>query len=330
MGIVKANAYGHGLVRVARQLSSVGVDALGVACLEEAQELRAAGISLPITLLEGVFEPGEYLTAVALNLTAVIHHPEQIDALKAIRLPEALAVWIKIDTGMHRLGIPPESTRRAWERLSNLSQAHLRGFMTHFACADSRYAPMTGDQLARFQNAVAGLPGEWCLANSAAILGNSATHGDWVRPGLMLYGVAPFPQETAASLGLRPVMTFTSRIIARKQISAGETVGYGATWVAPTTTTIGVVAAGYADGYPRHTPSGTALLVNGRRAPLIGRVSMDMLCVDLSHQPAAQIGDPVVLWGAGLPVEEIAVAAGTIPYELLCHLAPRVTIVEQT
>ncbi|CAK0779252.1 alanine racemase 1 [Gammaproteobacteria bacterium] len=333
MAIVKANAYGHGLARVARFFCDDGcadVDAFGVACLEEAKILRAAGVEHPITLLEGVFEPEEYHDAARLGLTVVIHHLWQIEALESAVLPTPVSVWLKVDTGMHRLGLPLEEVSEAWRRLQAcrgvLSPV---GLMTHFACADERNSPTTAGQLARFREVVAGLPGEWCLANSAAILSDPAGHGQWVRPGLMLYGVSPFSGESAASLGLRPVMQFTSRLIAIHTIRRGEAVGYGGSWVCTADTVVGTVAAGYADGYPRYAPSGTPVLVNGRLAPLVGRVSMDMLCVDLSNHPDAQIGNPVLLWGEGLPVEEIATAAGTIPYELLCHIAPRVAIEER-
>jgi alanine racemase len=329
MAIVKANAYGHGMVRVARILGD-GVDAFGVACLGEAEVLRSAGVHAPITLLEGVFEAGEYRDAARLGLAAVIHHRWQIEALEATALPAPLQVWLKMDSGMHRLGLPPGEVRDAWERL-HACRGVIQpvGLMTHFACADARNSPATMDQLARFRKVVAELAGAWCLANSAAILDIPASHGHWVRPGLMLYGISPFPGEAAASLGLRPVMQFISAIIAINPVSRGEAVGYGGAWVCKNDTVIGVVAAGYADGYPRHAPSGTAVLVNNRPAPLVGRVSMDMLCVDLTDHPEVRIGDPALLWGGSLPVEEVAAAAGTIPYELLCHIAPRVTIEER-
>lgn len=331
MGIVKANAYGHGLVRVARLLSDgAGVDAFGVACLEEAEGLRAAGVQRPITLLEGVFEPSEYRDAARLGLTVVIHHWWQIEALESVTLPMPVSVWLKVDTGMHRLGLAPEQVMDAWKRLYACRGALPPvGLMTHFACADTRNSAATARQLACFRKTVAGLSEVWCLANSAAILSDPAGHGQWVRPGLMLYGVSPFPGESAASLGLCPVMQFTSRLIAINTVRRGEAVGYGGSWVVTTDTMVGMVAAGYADGYPRHAPSGTPMLVNGRPASLLGRVSMDMLCVDLTNHPDARIGDPVLLWGKGLPVEEVASAAGTIPYELLCHIAPRVAIEER-
>lgn len=331
MAIIKANAYGHGLVRVAHLFDGEnGADAFGVACLEEAKVLRAAGIQRPITLLEGVFEPREFCDAARLDLSVVIHHPWQADALASVVLPRPISVWLKVDTGMHRLGLSPEIVPRVWERLCACRGILLpMGLMTHLACADLRDSPTTLRQLIRFRDAVEGLSGPWSLANSAAILSNPATHGQWLRPGLMLYGVSPFSNESASHLGLRPVMEFSSRIIAIHAICRGETVGYGDAWVCDADTVIGIVAGGYADGYPRHAPSGTPVLVNGRVAPLIGRVSMDMLCVDLKNHPEAQINTPVLLWGERLPVEKIAVAANTIPYELLCHIAPRVAIEER-
>ncbi len=333
MAIVKANAYGHGLVRIARILGDSdtdGVDAFGVACLEEAEALRAAGIERPITLLEGVFEPSEYHAAARLGLTVVVHHVWQLEALESIVLPVPIAVWLKVDTGMRRLGISVADTRDAWQRLGNCRNACAPvGLMTHLACADEQDPCVTHNQLASFRGAAAELSAEWCLANSAGILGHPESHGQWVRPGIMLYGVSPFAHDCALALGLQPVMHFTSRLIAIKRVRAGEAVGYGGTWTSTTDTLVGTVAAGYADGYPRHARSGTPVLVNGQEVPLVGRVSMDMLCVDLKSQPDARIGDPVLLWGKGLPVERIATAAGTIPYELLCRIAPRVAIKEQ-
>lgn len=328
MAIIKANAYGHGLVRVANLLTEV--DAFGVACLEEAKILRDAGITIPITLLEGVFEASEYQEAACLGLTVVIHHAWQVAALEAVKLTCPISIWLKIDTGMHRLGLPLEVVNQIWTRLNHCHNVQLPiGLMTHFACADARNSPITTRQLARFNVCLANMFGSQCLANSAAILGNNAAHGHWVRPGLMLYGVSPFSNESAAMLELRPVMQFTSRLIAINRVKQGETVGYGGAWVCHDDTLIGTVAVGYADGYPRHAPSGTRVLVNGHAVSLVGRVSMDMLCVDLKNYPDAQIGDSVLLWGDGLPVEEIAAAASTIPYELLCHIAPRVAIQER-
>ena len=333
MAIIKANAYGHGLVRMARMLGSDragGVDAFGVACLEEADILRTASVQHPITLLEGVFAPEEYYDAARLGLTVVIHHAWQIEALEALTLATPVSVWLKIDTGMHRLGLSPQDVRPMWERLRTCRNVRLPiGLMTHFACADEHHTLATQHQIAAFQRTVTDLPGEWCLANSAAILQHPTSHGHWVRPGLMLYGVSPFAHTPGTALGLRPAMQFTSRIIAIRVVRAGEAVGYGSTWTSTTNTLVGTVAVGYADGYPRHAPSGTPVLVNGRPASLVGRVSMDMLCVDLKDHPNANIGDPVLLWGKELPVEVIAAAAGTIPYELLCRIAPRVAVTEQ-
>ncbi len=328
MAIVKANGYGHGIVRVARLLGNTA-DAFGVACLEEAQMLRAAGINQPITLLEGVFDGVEYSEAARLGLTVTLHHPWQLETLLTTPLVTPLSVWLKVDTGMHRLGLDPEQIPHAWEQLRTCPWVSTVGLMSHFAQADEPELPATPLQLDRFQRSVAMLPGDHCLANSAAILAWPASHGTWVRPGLMLYGASPFLHQTGEQLGLRPVMTFTSALIAVKTIRRGEAVGYGAAWRCTRDTTVGVVAAGYADGYPRHAPSGTPVLVNGQPVPLVGRVSMDMLCVDLATQPQAQPGDPAILWGPGLPVERIASAAGTISYEILCHIAPRVRVEER-
>lgn len=324
MAILKANAYGHRLAGLADVFQES--NGFGVACVPEAEALRKL-TNKPITLLEGVFEASEYLVAASLGLSVVIHHRWQIEALESAHLPIPISVWLKIDSGMHRLGLPPEEVGDAWRRLQSCPWVmQPTGWMTHFACADTRNSPMTAHQLKSFQESVAGLPGEHCLANSAAILSVPEAHGDWVRPGLMLYGVSPFLGESTDSLGLRPVMHFGSKIIAIRNVKRGETVGYGGVWKSPTDTTIGTIAAGYADGYPRHAPSGTPVLVRGHRVPLVGRVSMDMLCVDLKGYPEAKVGDPVTLWGKGLSVEEISTVAGTIPYELLCHIAPRVRV----
>lgn len=327
MAMVKADAYGHGLPLVADTLAAA--DGFGVAIIEEALALRAAGVRQPITVLEGVFTPSEMFEAVRQNLSLVIHQEEQIALLEQCRLSGPVNVWLKIDTGMHRLGIAPEASVSAFRRLRAARITGEIGLMTHFACADQLTSPMTEKQLARFravQQVLAGngqdtLPDS--LANSAGILAWPATHGAWVRPGIMLYGSSPFPDQTATSLGLRPVMTLTARVIAVRSLKKGEPVGYGATWVAERDTRIGVVGIGYGDGYPRHAPTGTPVLIEGRRLPLVGRVSMDMLTVELGEAPV-QVGDTCILWGEGLPADEVAALAGTISYELFCKLTPRV------
>lgn len=323
MAMVKANAYGHGLAVVARALSET--DAFGVASLEEALIIRHAGLAHPIVLLEGVFSAAELEEVARHGCELVVHDPGQLALLEASRLDKAVGVWLKLDTGMHRLGFAPGAARAAWERLH--AAAAVRGpvrLMTHLARADEPGNAHTRAQLETFASSTAGLRAERSIANSAALLAWPASHADWVRPGILLYGVAPFAGHCGRDHDLRPVMTLRTELIAVKAVARGDTVGYGGNWRAEQDTRIGIAAIGYGDGYPRHAPNGTPVLVNGVRVPLIGRVSMDMIAVDLHTQPQARVGDGVVLWGAELPVEEIARAAGTIPYELLCGITQRV------
>ncbi len=319
---VKAEGYGHGLIRTARALDA---DAFAVACVEEALALREAGIDRRILLLEGVFEADELPLCARHDLDIAVHQPEQLRMLELARLERPLRVWLKIDSGMHRLGLAPEATAAAFQRLRACSavQAEI-GLMSHLARADERDCDYTRQQLQTFETATAGLPGERSLANSAGILGWPDTHFDWVRPGIMLYGASPFVDSLAPDEDLRPVMSFHTRQIAIKRLRRGEPVGYGGTWICPEDMDVGVAAVGYGDGYPRHAPSGTPVLINGRAAALVGRVSMDMITLDLRRHPEARIGDPVLLWGEGLPVERIAQAAGTISYTLLCGVTARV------
>lgn len=326
MAMVKAEAYGHGARLVADALAEA--DGFGVALLEEALELRAAGIVQPVTVLEGVFSESEMFEAVRHNLDIVIHQEAQLGYLERCRLTGPVNVWLKLDSGMHRLGFTPEAAVVAFRRIRAARVTGEIGLLTHFACADELDSPLTDRQLTRFRAvqqvlAQSGEPVRESLCNSAGILAWPAAHGDWVRPGIMLYGSSPFADQTAESLGLRPVMTLSSRLIAVRSIKAGEAVGYGATWVAPRDTRIGVVGIGYGDGYPRHAPAGTPVLVNGQRVALAGRVSMDMITVDLGALPA-EVGDPCVLWGAGLAADEVAACAGTLSYELFCKVTARV------
>lgn len=324
MAVVKANAYGHGLVRVAQALRDV--DGFGVACIEEAVTLREAGVRAPISLLEGFFASDE-LTAIShYRLTPVIHSEHQLILLEAAVLPQPIDVWLKIDTGMHRLGVAPEVSEPLYRRLQNSPNVAEVGLFSHLAYADDRRSAQTSQQCERFQAATQDISGARSLANSGGLLGWPETHFDWVRPGLMLYGVSPFSGSTASEHGLRPVMTLESRLIAVNRFERGAAIGYGGAWVCPEDMAVGVVAAGYGDGYPRHAPTGTPVLVNGQRTQIVGRVSMDMLCVDLREQPDARIDDPVVLWGGELSVEEIARCAGTIPYQLVCAVASRVPV----
>lgn len=317
MAVIKADAYGHGIERAARALA--GADAFGVSCLEEAQLLRAAGVTRPIVLLEGPFARTELADIAALGLDVVVHSPAQLDMLEHASLPRPLTAWLKVDSGMHRLGFDPEEAQEAYRRLKTCAVvAPAIRLMTHFARAGVADDGMTARQMARFETACAGLPGERSLANSAAILTCPESHGDWVRPGLMLYGVSPLAPAIGAAHGLRPAMALHSELIAVRRVRAGEPVGYGAAWTCPEDMPIGVVAAGYGDGFPRHAQSGTPILVDGARCAIIGYASMDMLTVDLRAAPGARVGAPVELWGPALPIEEIAGHAGTVPYELLC------------
>ena len=328
MAIIKADAYGHGITRVAKALSST--DAFGVACLEEARQLRAAGITQPVILLEGPYTAAELNEIVELDLQAVVHDMLQVAMLESVSLTKPVTVWVKIDSGMHRLGFLPEFFPEVWQRLNKcISVADDIRLMTHLASANERQNPMTAAQLDCFHDLCCEISASQTIANSAGILAFPETHADWVRPGLMLYGVSPLVDSYGMEEGLQPVMTLESQLIAVKKLRANDPVGYGATWHCPDDMPVGVVAAGYGDGYPRHAPSGTPVLVNGKRVSLIGRASMDMLIVDLRNQPNAKVGDPVVLWGEGLPVEEIANHAGTIPYELLCGVHKRLRFIER-
>ncbi len=328
MAIIKADAYGHGIVRVAEILSEA--DAFGVACLEEAEQLRAASITTPIVLLEGPHKAVDLERIVKLKLDVVIHNLHQVTMLESADLSSELHVWIKIDTGMHRLGLPPEVFNDVMERLSKCSGIKQPArLMTHLAVANEVNHPLTQKQLKHFKQVCENLELETTIANSAAVINFPETHTDWIRPGLMLYGVSPITDSTASEYGLKPVMTLESELISIQQLSKGETVGYGATWCCPEDMPVGVVAAGYGDGFPRHAKSGTPVLVNGVRCSLIGRASMDMLTVDLRNQPNAKIGDRVVLWGESLPIEEVAQHAETIPYELLCGVHKRLAFIEK-
>lgn len=325
MAVVKANAYGHGIVEVSRALADA--DALGVARIEEAIALRAAGIVTPLVLLEGVANAEQLAAAAAHDLDIVVHDPAHLPLLAAWRGPARLALWLKIDTGMNRLGFRPEAAPAAMRALQGLQPApRMLRLMTHFASADQIGDPSVAAQIARLR-AVAPAGLELSLANSAAILSLPESHAHWVRPGLALYGASPFEGRTGAQLGLRPVMTLASTVIAVREVAAGEQVGYGGTWLAPRAARVAILAAGYGDGLLRAIPTGAIVLVNGQRAPLVGRVSMDMIAVDVSALPACAVGDAALLWGPELPVEGLAAAAGTIAYELLCAVSQRVPLV---
>ena len=325
LAVLKANAYGHGLVAAATALTAA--DGFAVARLSEAATLRAAGVSHRIVLLEGV-QGAEQLHQSALQgLELVVHQPEQIALLEAWRGGHLFRVWLKIDTGMGRLGFRPGELPAALERLADC-KAILRPItlMTHLAEAELRDNDRTRAQLECFDRVTAGLPGERSIANSAGLMAWPPSRTEWVRPGLMLYGISPFTGTSGVELGLRPAITLESRVIAVRELAVGDRVGYGGAWTARRATRIAVVAAGYGDGYMRNTASGTPVLINGMPAQLAGRVSMDMLTVDVTDLKPVAIGDPVVLWGNGVPVETVAAAAGTIPYELVCRVSARVHI----
>ena len=329
LAVVKADAYGHGAVRAARALSGAGADGLAVAREEEALALRRAGVEGTILVLGGFRDPESLDRLARERVDAVVHSPEQVAVVRARSAGAPVRLWVEMDTGMHRLGFSPADFPEAWRALAALpGAAKPLHAMSHFASADEPGgAAATSRQIARFDDALAALGGAAppsSLANSAAVLTAPEAHRDWVRPGLMLYGASPMAGGRGGDHGLRPAMTLTAPLVAVKTIERGARVGYGGTWAAPDPMPLGIAAIGYADGYPRHAPSGAPVLVNGRRAALAGRVSMDLVAIDLRGCPDARAGDRVTLWGEGLPVEEIAEAAGTIPYELLARLGPRV------
>lgn len=325
MAVVKANAYGHGLVTTALCLAEA--DAFAVARLQESLVLRGAGIGKPIVLLEGVFDAEQLAEAARHHLEVVVHCEEQLQLLERAPPGAAFTVWLKIDTGMNRLGFRSEMTGAVLARLLALGPkvAELR-LLTHFASADEAAAPLTARQVARFAAVTQGRSQVRSLCNSAGIFSQPAAHADWVRPGLALYGVSPFPDKLGVQLGLTPAMRLVSTVIAVRDVRKGESVGYGGAWSAREDSRVAIVAAGYGDGLPRSLRNGTPVLVNGRRAGLAGRVSMDMIAVDVSAIGDVHVGDPAILWGPELPVEEIAAHAGTVPYELLCAVSQRVPL----
>ncbi len=331
MAVVKANAYGHGLVSTALALADA--DAFAVARLEEGIALRSAGVRTPIVLLEGVFNAEQLAEAAHHRFELVVHEPLQLKLLEAHRDARRFIVWIKMDTGMNRLGFRPEAFAPALARLRALAVPPLElRAMTHLARADEREVSMTSEQIQRFESTLsaAGLTGAQRLAtsigNSAGTLGWPRAHGDWVRPGLALYGVSPFGGETAANHGLKPVMTLETTVLTVRDVKRGETVGYAGAWRAERDSSIAILAVGYGDGLPRHLESGTPVLIGGTRHPLVGRVSMDMIAVDVTGAPGVAVGSRAIIWGDGLPVEEVATHADTIPYELLCGVSQRVPL----
>jgi alanine racemase len=323
--VIKANGYGHGLLRAARAFAQA--DGYALLDFADALALRSAGIAHPILMLEGFFKPQDIPLLARHRLTPVIHNLEQVEMLEKSAPDAAIDVYLKVNSGMNRLGFVVDNVRLAWNALNAHPGVGSITLMTHFADADGE----TGidAQLQWFNELTQPFEGQRSLANSAALLRFAElSRGDWVRPGIMLYGCSPFSFQSAEALGLKPAMTLRSEIIGVQNLRAGERVGYGLTYQAAGEMTLGIVACGYADGYPRHAPSGTPVLVGGERTGTVGRVSMDMLAVDISSIPEAYIGTPVTLWGEGLSADEVAAAAGTVSYQLLCGLAPRVPVVE--
>ncbi len=328
---IKANAYGHGLIESAQAL--VDADAYGVARVEEGLRLRREGISKTIIILEGFSSQAELRLCQGRGFELVIHDLSQITQLenyfKSARTPPELhghpllVLWLKVDSGMHRIGIAPEESSDAIAKLRQLPNVKLVGMLTHMANADDRNSDYTTRQLQRFEPCI-DTDLQVSIANSACLLNWPQTRVGWVRPGIMLYGASPFSDTTAADEGLQAVMTLRTHLIAVRELKKGDAVGYGSAWRCPEDMRIGVAAIGYGDGYPRHAPNGTPVLVDGKRVALAGRVSMDMITIDLRNVAQARVGSSVVLWGEGLPVEEVAAAAGTISYELFCRLTARV------
>lgn len=324
MAVIKANGYGHGLLRVARALA--GAEGFAVIDINDAVDLRDAGFKQRVLLLNGFYSPEQLPVIAEYSLTPVIHQQEQLDRLSSAALPVKLDVFLKLNTGMNRLGFKPGAFHSA---LSALKQSRIVSgitLMTHFASADDEQG--IAGQFEQFNKIAASESLPCSLANSAALLRYPETHSDWVRPGIMLYGSSPFAEKSAKQLGLQPVMTLQSQIIATQDLQPGDKVGYTGLFTAEKAMRVGIVACGYADGYPRHARTGTPVCVEGKIIRTLGRISMDTLCVDLSEIPQAHVGTPVTLWGEGLPVEEVAKAAGTVSYELFTKLNSRVPAVE--
>ena len=327
MAVVKADGYGHGLERVARALGDA--DAFGVASLGDGLRLRAAGIGNRIVVLSGPDEVADLAELRRLRLDAVIHHESQLRWLEADRDTRPLSVWLKIDTGMHRLGFDPDQATSALQRLRMLANVDAEIVaMTHFAASDEFDNQLTQRQLERFEAATAQFGATRSLANSAALLGWPRSAGDWARAGGLLYGLSVVAGRTGRDFGFEPAMTLSTKLISIKSVRGGESIGYAAAWQCPQDMPIGVAAIGYGDGYPRNIGTGTPVLVNGLRTTIVGRVSMDLITIDLRDTPQAQVGDRVVLWGRDLPVEQVAMQAGTISYDLTCGMTRRVLFVE--
>jgi alanine racemase len=324
IAVVKANGYGHGMVRVARALADA--DGLGVARLADAVVLREAGVTQRILLLEGVFGAEQFAMAAGGHCEIVVHSFEQIAALEQFAGSHRFAVWLKLNSGMNRLGFRVADFAAAHARLQRCSSVSLLRVMTHLSSSEVR-GEVTQAQLNVFDELVAPLQLERSVANSAAVIAWPESHQDWVRPGLMLYGMSPMPQKTAADFGLRPAMTLSTHLIAVQEIGVGEAVGYNGIWRAKRPSRIGIAAIGYGDGFPRGTRDGAPVLVAGEEAPLAGRVSMDMIAIDITDLPQAKAGDEVIVWGEGLPAERLAPHADTTCYELVCRVTSRVPLI---
>lgn len=329
MAVVKANGYGHGLINVASCVGNIanGADGFGLARLEEALALRDGGINNRLLLLEGFFRAKDIPLLVKHDIETVVHHESQLEMLESVQVAKPVKVWLKVDSGMHRLGVSLADFNHIYQRLLACKNvAKPINLMTHFACADEPDNPITLKQIEDFETTIGQLEGERTLANSAATLFWPQSQADWIRPGIALYGVSPVVGDLGTNHGLTPAMELVSNLIAVRQHKAGDSVGYGAAWTAKQDTLLGVVAIGYGDGYPRNAPEGTPVLINGRRVPIVGRVSMDMLTVDLGINATDKVGDSVQLWGRRLAVEEVAEQIGTIAYELVTKLTPRVAV----
>ena len=330
MAVIKANAYGHGMVTVAQHLTDV--DAFAVARVPEAIELRRNGVTAPIVLLAGVMNAAELQAAVEWGFEPVVHCPEQVELMQSVKTG-SVTVWVKVDTGMNRLGFSTEQTPEVLAAVESARSVGEVRLMTHFSSADELQSRTTADQMRRFKRVAAGFRGAVSIGNTPATLGWPAVReaqeeigfsGDnWIRPGIALFGISPFEDQQGTDLGLKPVMHFEARLIAIKPLSAGARVGYKGAYVSDSDTQLGILSAGYGDGYSRHFRTGTPILINGRRVSLIGNVSMDLIAVDLGAESTDAVGDIATLWGDGLPVEEVARWADAIPYELVCGVMNR-------
>lgn len=324
LAVVKSNAYGHGATTIAAALEPQA-DAFGVAWLDEAIKVRSSGIKKPLLLLKGFLTQSELETAAEYNLSTVIHNQHQLELLETTKLKNKINVWMKIDTGMHRLGFAPQDAEAAYARLSACAKVNKPlSLLTHLSDADDISNPKTDTQIACFKTITANLDGEKSIGNSGGTINWQTARADWVRIGILLYGVSPLMNKQGGDLGVHPVMTLTSKLLTVQHLKRGDRVGYGSTFECPEDMPVGIANIGYGDGYPRHAKSGTPILVNGVRCMTAGRVSMDMLAIDLRPCPNAPVGSEITLWGKGLPIEEVAQSAGSIAHELFCRLTQRV------